>query len=161
MIQQYVNWSGQSIKLTWLPQQIVQDSSKVTSVHGICFHQGRVLLVHVKNRGFNYPGGHVELGETPEEALHREALEEGYVKGSIQYIGAIEVSHEENPLFMEGGKYPMIGYQLFYKMTIEECLPFWGEHETIDRIWVGPEEVPDIINDHKLAHVILQEALTI
>lgn len=161
MIQQYVNWSGQPIKLTWLPQQIVQDSSKVTSVHGICFHQGRVLLVHVKNRGFNYPGGHVEFGETFEETLHREALEEGYVKGAIQYIGAIEVNHEANPLFMEGGKYPLIGYQLFYKMTILECLPFLREHETITRIWVEPEEVPYIINDHELAHVILQEALTI
>jgi len=85
---------------------------------------------------------------------------EGYVKGTIQYIGAIEVSHEENPLFIEGGKYPIVGYQLFYKMAIQECLPFLREHETITRIWVEPEEVPYIIHDHELAHVILQEALT-
>jgi len=160
MVHHYVNWSGHPIKLTWLSQQTMQDISKVTSVHGICFHQDRVLLVHVKDRGFNYPGGHVEKDETPEETLHREALEEGYVKGTIQYIGAIEVSHEENPLFLEGGKYPIVGYQLFYKMAIQECLPFLREHETITRIWVEPEEIPYIIHNHELAHVILQEALT-
>lgn len=45
-------------------------------------------------------------------------------------------------------------------MAIQECLPFLREHETITRIWVEPEEVPYIIHDHELAHVILQEALT-
>ncbi|WP_155590904.1 NUDIX hydrolase [Lysinibacillus cavernae] len=160
MVHYFVNWSGHHVKLTWRPQHTVQDLSNVTSVHGICFHQGRVLLVHVKNRGFNFPGGHVEHGETPEVTLHREVLEEGYVKGHSQYIGSIEVSHEENPLFIEGGKYPMIGYQLFYKMAVQECLPFLREHETIARIWVEPEEIPYVINDHELAQVILQEALT-
>ncbi|WP_433596348.1 NUDIX hydrolase [Lysinibacillus xylanilyticus] len=158
--QTYVNWSGHHLKLTWLQNYRIDDFSKVTSVHGVCFYQGNVLLVHVDGRGFNFPGGHIENGETPEEAFHREALEEGYVMGNINYIGAIEVSHEENPLFNTDSKYPLIGYQMFYSMEIQECLTFLREHETISRIWVEPEEVPYVINDHEFAHIVLQAALS-
>ncbi|WP_235851574.1 hypothetical protein [Heyndrickxia camelliae] len=44
--------------------------------------------------------------ETPEQAFHREAFEEGYVKGELKYLGAIEVNHKENPHFNPNGKYP-------------------------------------------------------
>lgn len=64
-----------------------------------------------------------------EEAFHREAFEEGYVKRPINYLGAIAVSHEENPLFNANSKYPLIGYQMFYYMEIQECLPFLRKHE--------------------------------
>ncbi|MEQ6353546.1 NUDIX domain-containing protein [Lysinibacillus sp. M3] len=158
--QTYVDWGGHYLKLTWLPNKNIHDYSKVTSVHGVCFHNGYVLLVHVDGRGFNFPGGHIENGESPEEAFHREAFEEGYVKGPINYIGAIEVSHEENPLYKADGKYPLIGYQMFYCMEVQDCLPFLREHETISRIWVEPDEVPYVINDHEFANVVLQAALS-
>lgn len=74
----YVNWDGHHVKLTWLLKIELQDLSKVTSVHGYCFSEGKVLLVHIKGRGFNMPGGHIDQGETPEQAFHREAYEEGY-----------------------------------------------------------------------------------
>ncbi|TDX99777.1 UNVERIFIED_CONTAM: hypothetical protein BJ099_11598 [Lysinibacillus xylanilyticus] len=80
--------------------------------------------------------------------------------GNINYIGAIEVSHEVNPLFNSDSKYPLIGYQMFYSMEIQECLPFLREHETISRIWVEPQEVPYVINDHEFAHIVLQAALS-
>ncbi|TDX99778.1 UNVERIFIED_CONTAM: hypothetical protein BJ099_11599 [Lysinibacillus xylanilyticus] len=58
--QTYVNWSGHHLKLTWLQNHRIDDFSKVTSVHGVCFYQGNVLLVHVDGRGLNFPGGHIE-----------------------------------------------------------------------------------------------------
>lgn len=112
-----------------------------------------------RDRGFNILGGHVEAGETPEEAFHREAYEEGYVRGNIQYLGMIEVNHEDNPKFDPHGKYPMIGYQLFYRLDITECLPFLRENESTTRIWVEPSEVPYLINDHEIAIKILEVAL--
>ncbi|MCT6924213.1 NUDIX domain-containing protein [Metasolibacillus sp.] len=93
----HVNWGGHRVKLTWLPHKIL-DIKKVTSVHGYCFYKGNVLLVNVEGRGFNIPGGHIEKEERPEQAFLREAYEEGYVEGNIQYLGAIEISHEDNPL---------------------------------------------------------------
>lgn len=139
---------------------MIEDYNKVTSVHGICFYQGNVLLVHVDGRGFNFPGGHIEKVETPEEAFHREAFEECYVKGPINYIGDIEVSHEENPLYNAESKYPFIG-KMFYRMDIQESLPFLREYETLSRIWVEPEQIPYVVNDHELIHIVLQAALSI
>ncbi|MDX8361497.1 NUDIX hydrolase [Cytobacillus sp. IB215316] len=155
----FVNWDGHHVKLSWLPMAHIQDVKQITSAHGYCFSQGKILLVDVKGRGFNIPGGHVEDGESPEEAFHREAFEEGYVKGKVEYIGAIEVSHEHNPLFKHGGKYPLVGYQIFYRMEIEECFPFQRENETSSRIWVEPEEIPYVMNDHELSLQVLNEAL--
>jgi len=52
------------------------------------FSEVKVLLVQVKERGFNIPGGHIELGENSEEAPLGEVYEEGYVTGDVKYIGA-------------------------------------------------------------------------
>jgi 8-oxo-dGTP diphosphatase len=157
----YVDWGGQNIKLTWLPTDQVPNFNQVTSVHGICFHENKILLVHIKGRGFTVPGGHVEGDETWEQALHREAYEEGYVRGAItQYLGMIEVNHQENPLFDSNGKYPLVGYQIFYRMDIIECLSFARENEAIARIWVEPSEFRYVVNDHALINLVVEEALT-
>ncbi|MCR8644477.1 NUDIX domain-containing protein [Paenibacillus sp. N1-5-1-14] len=154
----YADWNGHNMKLTWIPTDQQPEACKVTSVHGYCFHDDKVMLVHVAGRSFNMPGGHVEQGETPEQAFHREAMEEGSVEGDIHYLGMIEVSSEENPLYDPKGKYPLIGYQLFYRMDITKCHPFRREHETTARIWVEPSEVPYVIEDHALALLILEKA---
>jgi 8-oxo-dGTP diphosphatase len=156
--QTVVNWGGHEISLTWLPAKEVTAADQVTSVHAYCFHQGKIVLVQVKNRGFNVPGGHVEKGEASEQALHREIYEEAYVEGDATYIGAIEVDHTDNPHFIEGGLYPKIGYQLFYRVDIQTCFPFLRENETLSRIWVEPEEIPNVMEDHELAFLIAKEA---
>lgn len=157
----FVDWGGNNVKLTWMPQMKLTESLKVTSVHAVCIKDGKVLLAHIKDRGFNYPGGHVENGEKIEEAILRETYEEGYVKGTIKYIGSIKVSHKENLSFDSRGKYPLIAYQAFFRMDVIECLPFLREHESSARIWVEPSEVPFVINDHELSKLILDHALTL
>ncbi|KGR83097.1 NUDIX hydrolase [Lysinibacillus boronitolerans] len=156
----FVDWGGNNVKLTWMPRLKLTESLIVTSVHAVCFKDGKVLLAQIKNRGFNYPGGHVEIGEKVEEAILRETYEEGYVKGTIKYIGSIEVSHKENLSFDSNGKYPLIAYQAFFRMDVTECLPFLREHESSARIWVEPTEIPFVINDNKLSKLILDDALT-
>ncbi|MEK4533034.1 NUDIX domain-containing protein [Solibacillus sp. FSL K6-1554] len=157
----FVDWGGNRVKLTWMPQLKLTESLKVTSVHAVCIKDEKVLLAYIKDRGFNYPGGHVETGEEVEETILRESYEEGYVKGTIRYIGSIEVSHKENPSFDSSGKYPLIAYQAFFRMDVTECLPFLREHESSARIWVEPSEVPFVINDHELSKLILDDALTL
>ena len=157
--QSFVIWDGQTVGLTWQPYKQLQASDIVTSVHGYCFLDEKLVLVQVKGRGFNVPGGHVEKGERPEQALRREVYEEAYIAGELPYIGAIKVAHSENERFVENGKYPMVGYQLFYRMDITKCFPFLRQYETTTRIWVEPEEVPYVMNDHEIALLVLKEAV--
>ena len=157
----YVNWDGNKVSLKWLPHKKINDNNLFTSVHGYCFMDGKILLVHVKDRGFNTPGGHIELHEDPEQALLREIYEEGYITGTVKYLGAIEVNHKENENFIYNGPYPLIGYQLFYRVDIKKIFPFLRENETITRIWVEPEEIQYVLNDHELSIHIINEALKV
>lgn len=47
-----------------------------TAVRGIVQREGKLLLVTNKFGDFKFPGGGMEPGETPEQALSREMLEE-------------------------------------------------------------------------------------
>lgn len=141
--------------------KIDNDNVKISSAHAVCIQNNKIVLSLIDNRGFNIPGGHIESGEGLEDAIHREVLEEAYVKGNLSYIGCIEVNHENNPKFDPNGKYPLIGYQAFFKLEVTECLPFLREHESKARIWVEPSEISYVINDHDLINDIIEAALTI
>ncbi|WP_423241342.1 RNA deprotection pyrophosphohydrolase [Oceanobacillus zhaokaii] len=54
----------------------------------ICKHQGNWLLTKHSERGLEFPGGKIEIGETAEQAAIREVKEEtGGTVDSIVYIG--------------------------------------------------------------------------
>lgn len=53
----------------------------------ICLYEDQWLLTKHKERGFEFPGGKVEKGETAEEAAVREVMEEtGAVIESLNYL---------------------------------------------------------------------------
>ncbi|WP_456278970.1 NUDIX hydrolase [Bacillus sp. AK128] len=139
----YVNWGEGKIKLTWKPEKLLPPRELITSVHGFCFRDGNILLVNLSNRGWDFPGGHIENEETPEDCLKREAYEEGYVTGSCSLLGHIIVDHNENPNWDESSPYPKVGYQVFYKMNIDFLHDFKGKYESVERILINPSEVPD------------------
>lgn len=138
----YVDWDGGRIRITPFPGAPMPASDLVTSVHGFCFHEGRLLLVELNHRGPDIPGGHREGDESPEQSFVREALEEGYVQGRSTYLGCSEIDHRENPKWQPGGKYPLVGYQAYFRMDVEQLLPFEAAYESRRRIWVDPAEAP-------------------
>lgn len=47
------------------------------------------------------------------------------------------------------------------RKDITDCHPFRRENESTCRIWVEPEEIPYVMNDHGISKLVLQEALNI
>ncbi|MCC3375396.1 NUDIX domain-containing protein [Cohnella sp. REN36] len=133
-----VDWGG-PVRLTW-HTDCEPERALVTSVHGMAFHNGELMLVDVRGRGWDIPGGHIEAGETPEMCFLREALEEGCVEGRCEPLGAVSVDHRGNPRWSESGPYPRVGYQAFYVMRIERLHPFDAKHECAGRMFVAPED---------------------
>ncbi|MFZ5813964.1 MAG: NUDIX hydrolase [Bacillota bacterium] len=156
----YVDWNGGRIRITWLPGAPLPPLELVTSAHGFCFFEGKVMLVDLDQRGGDIPGGHREPGETPEQTFRRECREEGSVEGRCTYIGCAEIDHSENIHWQPGGRYPRIGYQVFYRMDIERLLPFDAAFESRRRFFVEPAEAPRYHHQwHPLLDQILQAAL--
>jgi len=137
----YVNWGESNVKLTWEKNNLLPPDHLITSVHVFCFQEDPLLLVDDNHRGWNFPGGHIEPGESPEDCFKREAQEEGYVEGECQLLGHIIVDHRENPLWKESSPYPKVGYQIFYKMTITNLLPFEGKYDSAQRMFVNPNDM--------------------
>ncbi|KMM38461.1 NUDIX hydrolase [Guptibacillus hwajinpoensis] len=143
MTEIYVNWGEEKVMLRWDPDLRLPPIELITSVHGLCFKDDKLLLVNLNHRGWDFPGGHIEDEETPAECLKREAYEEGYVTGESHLLGRIVVDHSENPTWHENSQYPKIGYQVFYRMDIDKLYEFEAKYESGERILIHPSEVID------------------
>ena len=131
------------------------NSPKPSTSHCFPIKEDKVLFT-VNPRGLDIIGGHIEIGESPEEALIREAMEEGcIIPKSYELIGAIEVDNRDSKeMALEKG-YPLLGYQLIYIVSDFEELEFNATHECLARKYVNIEEVSHYhhnwLKSHQLA----------
>lgn len=158
----YVKWGESKVKLTWRSDNQLPLQDLITSVHGFCFYENKLLLVNLNHRGWDFPGGHIELNETPEECFKREAMEEGYVKGKCHLLGYIIVDHNDNPKWDENSKYPKVGYQVFYLMNIEQLFYFEAKYESAQRTFINHNKVGDYYHNwNELYQEILNYAVNL
>ena len=100
----------------------------VTTVHGFFFNDNKeLLLVEHCSRGWEVPGGHIEGGESFEEAMRRELLEEAQMEASaLLQLGYLKkIALEGKPI---GCNYPHpLSYCIFYAGMISSVKSFKGD----------------------------------
>jgi 8-oxo-dGTP diphosphatase len=136
--------------IPWLPQENVVDTylsdemppvELCSSMYSITFKDGSLLLSDLREgerkiRMLDIPGGHVDYGETPEDAVLRETFEETGVHVKILKLAAFKEIKIIGPK-PETWRYSYpIGYMLFYICEVVEETDFNGNEETHGREWL-------------------------
>lgn len=125
---------SQNCKICWIDNFELK-GEKYTQVSGYIFNDKNQLLIVKGGKTWTVPGGHPEQGETQFETLKREIIEEACVTiKDIKYLGAVEV--------VENGE---TYYQLRYTAKVNKILPFKGEWETDERLFVDLKDLSKYI----------------
>ncbi|WP_031499685.1 (deoxy)nucleoside triphosphate pyrophosphohydrolase [Bryobacter aggregatus] len=109
----------------------------VAVVAGVVFHGGRILIGQRKRNDWHglkweFPGGKIEVGETPEQALVRELREELGIEAVIgEMMQSYQFSYNEKP--------PV--ELTFYEVTQFTGVPVNYEFEQI--LWEEAVRLPD------------------
>lgn len=112
---------------------------------GIIEKENKILIAKKKNSKWEFPGGKLEKGETPEQCLERELFEELEIKTRTEdFICSSKFSTGKNSFEL-----------LAYKSTYISGKIKLHDHEEIK--WIFPEELknyeftdPDIVVVNKL-----------
>lgn len=85
----FLDTAGNLVELSFTGHSFKE---QVKHVLVICQSSDGWLLTHHKNRGLEFPGGKIEMGEAPEEAARREVYEEtGAILTNLIPIGEYRV----------------------------------------------------------------------
>lgn len=93
-------WEGKEYKLVWHDTDNFDEikDKDLQQSYGVCFYNRKLLIVN-NNCKWGLTGGHIEKGESPEEALVREAIEESNMKVLKQIpIGYQEVINPDGAI---------------------------------------------------------------
>jgi 8-oxo-dGTP diphosphatase len=117
------------------------------------FDDGSVLLSRHRRRGVEPAGGHIEPGETPEQAAARELYEEtGCVVRDVRPVGYLRMtSHADAP---PGWRYPHpVSYQQFFIGRVMRLDPY-----VVNAECGLPEKIGDVSEQRPSVRVFVEEA---
>jgi len=149
-------WEGRTLTATWLPAPFMPALDQVTQASGVCFTgSGKIVLVAGHAGKWALPGGHVEPGETLEQTLAREVLEEACATVTqSEYLGAQEVIDPDNPT----------GSRAYYQARFwarVELKRFEPRFERMQRTLIAPSAFQSALRwrTERIAQAILDAAL--
>ena len=135
------------VKITAYLSDTMAPERYISSARSIVFKDNSVLVISQEN-GHQYiiPGGRLEPGESPLEALHREILEEtGWTVTNLRHIGCMHLHYLSSK--PDGFKYPYP--DSIWSIFISEAVEYKPEMKIYDE-WVSGSEFYDIIDVQKL-----------
>lgn len=134
-----VTWTTGTMRLECYLTDRPPPRRYVTSARAIVTDGDRVLVVHDPTNNHIMPGGRLERGETPEDALRREVIEEtGWSLLHFRPIGILHYTHTE--AVPEGWNFPHPDFlQIVYAGRPDEYHPELREG---DEFVLGSEFVP-------------------
>lgn len=106
--------------------------------YGILLHEGRIACVQVGYSKFTYdlPGGAIDPGETPEQALAREFLEETGLEVRVTRM-VTEINH----FFIHDNGTPYNNHCRFFEAELIGERPSAKTEDDHELIWLPPLEV--------------------
>jgi 8-oxo-dGTP diphosphatase len=114
-------------------------TDRTTAAFVFAFDGDRLLMTHLKDRGWDLPGGHIEPNETPEQTARRETFEETNVRLNQLTCFAHVHMHIDAPK-PNDYKYPYPdSYMIFYWTHIDTLETFTENSEADDRKVFDPE----------------------
>ncbi len=128
----------------------IPDESVATAVFGVVHDDTHIALTK-SHRGWESPGGHIEIGETIEEAFVREMAEEigqDVVLGKL--FGYQETRDKKQVINKTTGKpYPNPSYIPWYKAPLETHVCDLSLGEDIEECGIFTfAEAKNLVNDH-------------
>lgn len=130
--------SSRFVASEWVPPQAL-----TTAALGFVFDGDAMLLARIAGRDWDLPGGHIEPGETAEEAMRREVMEEAGVRVGRARLFAHQHLHSDDPV-PEGWRYPHPdAYMVFYLAEVERVEPFTATLESTERRFWAPAQAGD------------------
>lgn len=131
---------------------------RITQAYGLCFTaEGLVVLVLLPGNGWTLPGGGVEPGEHPADALVREVGEEACARVvRSQYLASQHVWDPEAP----DGRTSHYQARFWARVELSPWAPL---HETVERCLVPPADVPETLfwQDKLIIGRLLERALRV
>ena len=157
--------------LSWLPRpnevrtvlsSQLPPAERIATALVLAFDRDRLLQTHLAARGWDIVGGHIEPGESPEEAARREAYEEAGARLRELHV----LGYQRLRLFgprPDSYRYAYPdSYQVFYWAHIEALDKFIPTEEARERALFAPGdagELPFVRTLSELYLVTLQAAL--